>query len=401
MSDKGNFFAIDRRAWRRVCRLGMNAMVTYLVLARGTGWDNLTTGWSVHAVEKWSGISRARAREAHDALVRAGLTVPREGKPGAIISPACALPNTAASYSPAQVHVLDMVKAGEQIPVRIPRGWKEPRSPRDIALSMVATGDLYALGNHHYEMVEGEMGEPEWIWLPNSLVTGAAREVPPVELVRQSQSPTALRLLVEMYDTHALRADGGIHWRAIRRAYERSYIGDRAQFKIYAFKATSIETWGATAFVRPYLTGVQKDQKDAGWGQFWKDFGSLRNLGLVEFVPHVIEADTDTAEILHPFCMNGDEAENKVSEAAARAAWAMLSSVGHVIAQERQATGASIVACPAHVENVALVGIARLRYKPKTRATAAWHARASEYHALAEGFAKAVENITGTRKDVA
>jgi hypothetical protein len=38
---RGGFFAVDRRAWARACGLGMNAAVAYLVLARGTGGDNL------------------------------------------------------------------------------------------------------------------------------------------------------------------------------------------------------------------------------------------------------------------------------------------------------------------------------------------------------------------------
>jgi hypothetical protein len=31
------FFAVDRRTWARVCGLGLNRAVAYLVLARGTG----------------------------------------------------------------------------------------------------------------------------------------------------------------------------------------------------------------------------------------------------------------------------------------------------------------------------------------------------------------------------
>ncbi len=61
---RGEFFAVDRRAWARVCRLGMNSAVAYLVLARGTGGDNRTTKWSVNAVERYTGVSRSRAAQA-------------------------------------------------------------------------------------------------------------------------------------------------------------------------------------------------------------------------------------------------------------------------------------------------------------------------------------------------
>jgi hypothetical protein len=42
---RGGFFAVDRRAWAYVCRLGMNAGIAYLAIARGTGGDNRTSVW--------------------------------------------------------------------------------------------------------------------------------------------------------------------------------------------------------------------------------------------------------------------------------------------------------------------------------------------------------------------
>jgi hypothetical protein len=38
-STNEGFFAIDRRAWARVCALGFNTAVAYLVIACGTGGD--------------------------------------------------------------------------------------------------------------------------------------------------------------------------------------------------------------------------------------------------------------------------------------------------------------------------------------------------------------------------
>src|SRR5438034_10388138 len=69
----GNFFAIDRRTFAKVCTLGLNAIVVYLVQARGTARDNRRTSWSVHAVENYTAISRARAREAINSLCAAGI----------------------------------------------------------------------------------------------------------------------------------------------------------------------------------------------------------------------------------------------------------------------------------------------------------------------------------------
>ena len=70
---RGNFFQVDRRVWLVVSRLGLNEAVCYLVLARGTGRDNRTSAWSVHSIERYTGISRIRARAALDNLMANGL----------------------------------------------------------------------------------------------------------------------------------------------------------------------------------------------------------------------------------------------------------------------------------------------------------------------------------------
>jgi hypothetical protein len=67
------FFAVDRRTWARVCGLGLNPAVAYLVLARGTGKTNRETAWSVMAIENYTGISRSRAHNAVSALVEDGV----------------------------------------------------------------------------------------------------------------------------------------------------------------------------------------------------------------------------------------------------------------------------------------------------------------------------------------
>jgi hypothetical protein len=36
---QGDFFAIDQRTWAQTCKLNINCMTAYLVLARGTGHD--------------------------------------------------------------------------------------------------------------------------------------------------------------------------------------------------------------------------------------------------------------------------------------------------------------------------------------------------------------------------
>lgn len=62
------FFAIGKAEWARACALGLNPAVSFLVLARGTGRDNITTGWSAEAVASHTGMAWRRARDAIAAL---------------------------------------------------------------------------------------------------------------------------------------------------------------------------------------------------------------------------------------------------------------------------------------------------------------------------------------------
>src|SRR5215472_2543713 len=67
------FFAIDRGAFRCAAVGGLNAAVTHLVMARGTGPDNRTTQWSVHSIEQRTGISRPNAGKAVKDLLNRGI----------------------------------------------------------------------------------------------------------------------------------------------------------------------------------------------------------------------------------------------------------------------------------------------------------------------------------------
>lgn len=84
----GHFFNICVSAWRDVwakpdltLRDQLNRMVTYLVMARGTGPDHAQTSWSAHAVEKYGGIGKRVAAQAISSLAADGLLEPIEGSP--------------------------------------------------------------------------------------------------------------------------------------------------------------------------------------------------------------------------------------------------------------------------------------------------------------------------------
>ena len=145
---KQGFFAVDHRCWAEVCNVSMNAAVAYLVLARGSGPDNVQTTWSVQAIEKYTRISRPRANKAIAQLKETGLIV----------------------------QTRDGTKPKYEI---------QPWAPKK--------------GNRATKT------DPEWIWLPNRLVDGVANETPPIERVRQIQDVMALRLFIDLYYIQNLR----------------------------------------------------------------------------------------------------------------------------------------------------------------------------------------------------
>ena len=207
---------------------------------------------------------------------------------------------------------------------------------------------------------------PDWIWLPNSIIAGAAGETPAIELIRQSQRPSALRLFVDLYHAQGLARDGGVHWRQLRRVYGRHKVGERGIYVIWGFRELTTEAWGTAPFVAPHLTGKSKVVKqltikheDPGWPEFSQALEILTSTGLVDLVGHVVDADTEAGNVLHPYAVcNGEEAERTIAHFAHLAGQAMVTDGQRSWAEEN---GLHLLPVPKHVEQVQLVGLARLK----------------------------------------
>ena len=205
-----------------------------------------------------------------------------------------------------------------------------------VAADLVKKGRIKPAGDqwpHHFyasAVYDAEAAaKPDWIWLPNAIVDGVSDETAPLELVRQTQDASTLRLLIDLYHGHALASDGGIHWRRISKGFTRHRVGQRGPFVVYGFEEGTFRTWTNTSFVRPYMTGktevVGDMSKDTGWPVFWKAWTRLVDLGLVEVVGHLIEADSDEGNVIHPYAIGcGEPSEQRVARAAAAAAETML-----------------------------------------------------------------------------
>ena len=66
---RGNgYFVVGQETFHKAITLGLNPVCGFLVLARGTGCDDVTTSWSAEAAAKRLGIRWGTARAAIDDL---------------------------------------------------------------------------------------------------------------------------------------------------------------------------------------------------------------------------------------------------------------------------------------------------------------------------------------------
>ena len=317
---RGDFFAVDSATWNSAIGLGINAAIALLVVARGTAADNRTSQWSANAIEKFTNISRGRAAEAIRSLIEAG--------------------------------ILNVQRPGQH--------------------------PIYVIG---HGPADAKLDNP--IWIPNVLIDGTTENArPPLELVRQTQNVAALKLLIDLYSAHELENEGGLRWRAIWQTIEK--VGTRESenhailcFIPQRFSPETLESRTDEAFTGAFFTWLESQSTGRPVHQLL--FGAidiLRGLRLLEFVPVLVESLSDSAEVIMPIANEtGEPAERRVGQAAHRAA---LRLVGE------NAQGGMMVPVPPHQRAAEAVGLVRLAYKPKTSATAKWHAKMAEWEALAD-----------------
>lgn len=314
MAATKGFFAVGRDSFLKACSLGINEGAAFLVLARGTGGDNVTTKWSAEAASKRLGVRWTTARDAVASLVKQGVVLSEPGKK--------------------------------------PK-YKIQRQGDDI-------------------------------WLPNAVVDGVESEIPPVTKIRQTQDPMVLRLFVELYAQQNLREDGGISRKVTEMAFKREKIGQRGAHVVWLCEVENTYLhWGNAATDPHRLKGV-----DAPGQKFFQRFGILESLGLVEWVPYLFEGPK--GEPIHPLAWNGIDIERRLYGACKAAANDLLTAAQKEWL-ESSGRGGWLVPAPAHMLEVTMFGIARLRYRPHTRLTSAWWA---DYQNTCARFAEGYESIS-------
>jgi hypothetical protein len=369
------FFSIDRGAFRCAAIRDLNSAIAYLVMARGTGPDNRTTQWSVNAIEKYTGISRPNAKKAVADLLDRGIwKKTREGNhPIYEAVPGNEIPD--GPFTAVERAAITAIRHGEAV----------PDESNAAVEALKARGIIRERnGGRKQTLLELDetaitaLVEPLSIWLPNALVDGAASEVPPIELIRQTRSLPALRLLVELYEAQFLPIFGGIPREMLRGEFERLRVGERGPFVVWGFREKTLRA-SNNNLARPFFTGqiaTRNDgtRLDAGWDAlFWPAVEILQTLGLIERVGMLLDGDDPEAEIIHPYGVNGGEpAERKLARTAHEAAVAMVTDAQ--LERSEWEAYPHLVPVRKHIAKATLVEIFRLRYRPHTSATAAWYA---------------------------
>ncbi len=394
----GGFFAVDRRVWHLVCGLGMNAAVAYLIMARGTGGDNRTTKWSTHAIETRTMISRSRAQNAIRVLEETGAIhrdpASKSSRPKYRLMPAHEIKNCEGFRPPLEEEcrrVHEALGDGWTAVPLMATGRERHRwgsgSPRPIAERLVGLGFAKRSNdNRQFQAIRGSLevaSLPDWIWLPNTLVDGAAKEVTPVRLVWQTSNVLALRLLVNLYGAQLLDENGGVHFRSIREDYVRHKVGEQGSRVVWGFVPESTRVWPSSRFVAPHLIA---NDFETGIEEFWRCWEQLISLKLVGFVEHLVHADTDEGEIVHPVALTdaGLKIERELGRATEQAARAQITD-----GQAEWACKHGVVmlaGAPRHIEGFQMVGVARLRYRPRTSQTLAFMEQEANWQSLIDGY---------------
>jgi hypothetical protein len=268
---RGDFFKIDFAAYRHAHKCGLNAAIAYLTCARGSDAYNANSRWSANSLESRTSLSRSQRKGAFADLVEA--------------------------------RVLLKVREGRHPIYKLPSGSE----------------------------ITGNELEPEWVYLPNTLIDGAAGEIPPVELVRQAQNADALYLMLLLYSHHLpLDHDGGISRTLIQLQHERIRIGERGPFVIWGFQRGGTKIAGYE-LGKPFFTGklsLRSDgrKSDNGWAErFWPALELITDTGIFERVGALFESAADSASIIHPYGDDvGEAVERQLAAVAHRTAEALL-----------------------------------------------------------------------------
>ena len=396
----GEFFGVDLDGVAKACELGMNPAAAYMVLACFSDKTNRFTPASVKAVTEYTGISRKYAKQAIDALIDARLVglVPRDStRPNYEIFGAPQAPPPAQmrayGYRAEKLGPMEQV-AFDDIAAGLPPANKYARSAAMRAVTkgwLIKTDDGLAVR-------EAPPPPPppdrKMVWLPNALVKGISGATPPIQSVCETSDPLVLRMLVDLYRLQTLTSDGGIDRDILYLPFNSECLGTIHQYNVWAFVPDSDRQCSGE------LGKLYWPRK------VWDCITPLENIKLIQWYGQLFAApDGALLNPLGPLYPDKEKyRENDASwpefqvGTAARGAGVALAR--HV--PKKAPEGSWIIPVLSHIAKPTVVGIARLRYRPRVSDTAKWYGTLKgKQEGWLKDFGEAAQMALGMEKKAA
>jgi hypothetical protein len=200
------------------------------------------------------------------------------------------------------------------------------------------------------------------LWLPNTLVDGAGKEVPPITKLRESCNVDLLQKFIELYDVQDLETDGGIPRTIAWVEYERTKICPVGPFTLYGFDESEM-----LATARDLFAEYSGAEDESGSRGAWTILRPLIDMGLIQYVTYMAESRDKESELIYPVNPETNEAIDSLLlwlEESGGKGFAFK-------AEEFEHHGIAM----AHIKQATMVGLLRMTYRPKTSKTSRWWAR--------------------------
>lgn len=214
--------------------------------------------------------------------------------------------------------------------------------------------------NPRYKLQKPEDDE-SLLWLPNELIDGAGGEIPPITKLREAGNLELLEKFILLYGLQDLDNDGGLPRDIAWTSFDRKNICPIGHFVLYGFARKETKAKSSGLF-EEYLERTD----DKGNQGAWMVLKPLLRFGLLEQVYYMAESGDHDAELIYPINDDVERAHQGLT------VW-LEDRDGKGFAMEAQSSD-HIGIAGEHIENATMVGLLRLRYRPKTGKTARWWA---------------------------
>jgi len=232
------------------------------------------------AIEKYTRISRNRAKTAIEQLIGARLAVQvKQGSHPRYRLLSWQEINESELPTASLASVLEKIKSGAPLSKE---NVKTARHLVSRGLAVEETFGQFKVTKH----------EPQLSWLPNAFVCGADGETPPLERLRRYGDAMLLRLAVDLYEHH-LEDDGDIAKGVIFGQYDRQLRASVGRYQIFEFQHTNLASFGRGP-VAAHLNVEPDGQKD--FQPFWERINKLTHAGVIESIPTLFENEGEVAE---------------------------------------------------------------------------------------------------------